>query len=48
MTIWPFNVYNVKDFKVKEVLCYKYFIVIITIKKIEPSICRYLLKWRIF
>lgn len=42
MTIWTFNVYNAKDFKVKEVLYYKYFIVIIIINKIEPSICRYL------
>lgn len=40
MTIWPFNVYNVKDFKAKEVLCYKYFIVIIIVNTIEPSVCR--------
>lgn len=46
MRIRPFNVYNVKDFKVKEVLCYKYFIVIIIINKLEPRIHRYLLKWR--
>lgn len=44
MRIWPFNVYSVKDFKVKEVVCYKYFIVIIIINQIQPSICRYLLK----
>lgn len=46
MTIWPFNVCNDKDFKVKAVLWYKYFIVIIIVNKIESSICRYLLKWR--
>lgn len=46
MRIWPFNVYNVKDFKAKEISCYKYFIVIIIINKIEPSVHRYLLKWR--
>lgn len=38
-TVWPFSIYNIKDFKVKEVVCYKYFIVIIIISKIQPSIC---------
>lgn len=46
MRIWPFNIYNVKDFKVKEVLCYEYFIVIIIINKIEPRVHGYPLTWR--